>query len=195
MTFLIGSALPVTWVSFNGNWRNTPAHSVVLKWETAWEEQNEKYEVQRSTDGIHFQTIGSVPGSRTSATPHTYSYADELNDMAGIDQAPELFYRIKQMDPDGHFSYSVIISLGNPSVMKVRVYPNPSDGLLRLTLARKPSFPCRLMIFDSKGMLVLQQDISGTETGIDLRGKAKGIYWFQLRFANGAGQAIRMELN
>ncbi len=86
---------PVELVSFTA----TPlTDGIRLDWQTATESNNHIFIVERNT-GSGFAEIGSVAGSGTRATPRSYSYTDN----AGAGGA---FYRLKQVDFDGSFTYS-----------------------------------------------------------------------------------------
>lgn len=95
---------PLHLLSFTGVAIRTDA---VLTWITSDELNMNKYEVERSADGITYTRIGSVP-SRNSATQATYHYAD-----AGILEGslPGYYYRLKQVENDGNFSYSTVVYL------------------------------------------------------------------------------------
>lgn len=193
-TFVIGSALPVTWISFNGNWKNSSHYSVLLNWQTANEENNMKYDVQRSEDGIHFETVGNVAGSGTSTISHNYSFTDDLQNASQNVASPVLYYRIRQTDVDGHFTYSVIISLKDPSAIKVQISPNPSKGLFKLFLDKKPDKPVLLSIYDNKGSLIEEKKITNVQTSLNLSEKTKGMYWLHLQYADGSNKTLSMEM-
>lgn len=186
--FNIGSPVPVTWISFSGAWKNGV---VVLNWKTAAEENNKSYEVERSDDGIHFKKIGSVAGGGSSNEQHNYFFTDNLQ-VNGV--APLLYYRIKQNDVDGGSSYSAIISLKNPVSVSIQVYPNPSFGLFKLFLNKKPSGQVRLNIYDNKGGLVLQKNISEVVTEFNLTGKSKGVYFLKVSGTEGGEKTVPLEL-
>jgi|GEM_PF-709007 len=194
-TFLIGTALPVTWISFNGNWENSSHNWVLLNWQTANEENNVQYEVQRSEDGIHFENVGNVDGNGTTTISHNYSFTDDLqNASQEVAASPVLYYRIRQTDVDGHFTYSVVISLRNPIMPRVEVSPNPNIGFFNLLLAKKPVEPVLLSVYDSKGTLIEKKKITDVETNISLSGNAKGIYWLRLQYKDGSNKTVSVEL-
>lgn len=72
-----------------------------LKWETATEENNKGFEIQRSINGYDFETIDFVEGAGTSVFNQAYSYKVEVTETA--------YYRLKQVDYDGQFDYSEIV--------------------------------------------------------------------------------------
>lgn len=113
--------LPVTFTQFNAN-RNK--NKVELTWETASEENNRGFHVQRNVDGT-WKNIGFVfsqaeRGNSTSAL--SYSFND-ANTSRGISQ-----YRLLQVDHDNKGKYSEVRSVrGEEQLSKIMVYPNPSN--------------------------------------------------------------------
>ncbi len=110
--------LPVTLVSFDGE---ATEDNILLNWVTASEVNNSHFEVQRSLNGVDFETIGRVEGNGTATITQRYSFEDNLA-LSGIN-----YYRLKQVDYDGAFEYSEIITVlfnGETSNSFI-VYPNP----------------------------------------------------------------------
>ncbi|MBT6234780.1 MAG: hypothetical protein HOI49_01650 [Bacteroidetes bacterium] len=96
------TALPVDLVSFGGEVKNNIAE---LKWVTASEVNNSHFEILKSKDGMYFEQIGSVSGAGTTNSYTDYAYS---NVMTGTKE----YYQLKQVDFDGKFEYSNVISLG-----------------------------------------------------------------------------------
>ena len=94
-------ALPVQLTDFTAQVQGT---AVQLRWNTASEEKNHAFEIQRSLDGRSFSTISSVAGHGTTATPHAYSYVDQQMPLSPA----KLYYRLRQVDTDGRFGFSPI---------------------------------------------------------------------------------------
>jgi cytochrome c peroxidase len=97
-------------------------NSIVLKWSTSSEIQNDRFELERSIDGLDFVKIATISGQVNSSDLNHYSYEDR-NVTPGIDY----YYRIRQIDVDGNFSMSKIISgrvlIDNPDW---EISPNPA---------------------------------------------------------------------
>lgn len=108
--------LPVVWASFSTYLKED---AVLLEWETTLEWDSYLFEVEHSVDGASFETIGEVAGQGTSATPKYYTF---LHDKAatGVN-----YYRLKQIDYDGTFVYSVIRKQYVQLANDVRLTPNP----------------------------------------------------------------------
>ncbi len=117
------ATLPVTWLSFTANKENG---YILLSWQTATEANNKGFEVQRSVDGNSFQTIGFVNGTGHSSQIKTYTYQDFFTHPRSI------YYRLKQIDFDGNYAYSKIMSFSNTNIpSQFTVFPNPTSGMIQ----------------------------------------------------------------
>ena len=114
-------ALPIELISFQGKTSKT---GIVLNWITASELNNEKFIVEHSTEGKIFESIGVIQGSGTTLTQQKYTFLHE-NAALGIH-----YYRLKQVDFDGKFTFSPIISVNFNKNNKTisPIYPNPSPS-------------------------------------------------------------------
>ena len=112
--------LPVDLVDFtlSQNEKNT----VSLNWQTATEVNNDYFLIERSYNAREFVEIGKVDGVGNSSDIEIYTF---------IDERPELnrpvYYRLKQVDFDGTFEYSLIkkIIIEQATISIEKVYPNP----------------------------------------------------------------------
>jgi type IX secretion system substrate protein/G8 domain-containing protein len=101
--------LPVTWVSFTAV-RN--GGTVSLNWITANEKNNSHFEVERSTNGSDWNTLATVAAGETD-TQDSYTYTDETA------TATQTLYRVRQIDEDGQYSYSKIVTVdGTETISK-----------------------------------------------------------------------------
>ncbi|MEO7265737.1 MAG: hypothetical protein ABIW38_12520 [Ferruginibacter sp.] len=150
----LGIALPVNWLDFSAIRQN---NDVVLRWSVAQEINNDHYEIERSTDGINFYPIGLQP-STGSVLVKTY---DKLDLNIKSLNSDIIYYRIKQVDIDGKFSYSptraVKLTKG-----EISVYPNPARlgftvSIPFLTLSDKNVL---LKLENAAGQLVEQRTIT-----------------------------------
>ena len=118
--------LPVNLKAFNAV---RSGSDVNLAWQTAIESQNKGFEIQRLIgSGGGWETIGFVASQAAGGNSNSslsYVFTDLNNRVRGITQ-----YRLKQVDIDGHGTYSVIRSVrGQGQMPKTIIYPNPSsDG-------------------------------------------------------------------
>ena len=94
--------LPVELIRFTAESRGADA---LLRWATASERNNDRFEVEASADGRPFQRIGQVADQGSSAQPREYQLTDP--NIARHAASP-VFYRLRQVDADGTFSYSPV---------------------------------------------------------------------------------------
>ncbi|SMD32167.1 Por secretion system C-terminal sorting domain-containing protein [Reichenbachiella faecimaris] len=112
--------LPVELISFKAS---QMGDLIRLSWVTASELNNDHFDVQRSNDGVDFETIGTVQGHGTSNIQHEYLFNDRypLTDVA--------YYRLIQYDFDGAFEIHKTVRIEQSSEnrpLQVLAYPNPS---------------------------------------------------------------------
>jgi uncharacterized repeat protein (TIGR01451 family) len=143
-----GAPMPVKFTSFNASLLND--RSALLKWVTQSEVNNDYFEIERSTDGVHFESRGKVTGNGSTSMTHNYSFTDVINI-----NAPIIYYRLRIMDNDGKYTFSKIIALkvnGSISVDNFNVFPNPfiTDIKVSLTSAEDVNAGFRILSFDGK---------------------------------------------
>lgn len=114
--------LPVKFLSFNAQ---QSSGKVALKWQTAQEINNKEFRVERRIANGGFKTIAAVPSkalSGNSGVVLDYAF-DDADNLTGLGQ---VYYRIKQVDFDGHSDYSEIRSVrNNAKNLALTIYPNP----------------------------------------------------------------------
>jgi hypothetical protein len=135
--------------------------NVSLEWETASEKDNTGFEIEQSTDGSNWRTIGFVDGQGTTSDVNQYSF---------IDQTPFLgdnYYRLKQIDFDGKFEYSevrqVFFDQGVSDI--VYIYPNPVDDHFTVGVMNPERKRAEVKLFSSSGQMIWQQTFSNGEMG------------------------------
>ncbi len=184
--------IPVELVSFSGY---AVQNGVMLNWTTATEQNNLGFEIQRRTQDNEFYPIGFVNGNGTTSTPSDYSFTDNTA-ISGLN-----FYRLKQIDLDGSYSFSNEIEVNsdfNISHILYQNYPNPfnPETVIRFSLAGQ-SF-VSLKIFDVLGNAVSTL-VSGYRTpgdyeiNFNAENLSTGVY-FALFRADNFRQIIKMVL-
>lgn len=108
--------LPIELLNFSCN---DVGNSVLLEWQTASEINNDYFEIERSSNGIDWEALMQIKGAGTTNTIQSYNFLDEVI-VEGIH-----YYRLKQVDYDGKFSYSHICGTEIQPNNKLIVYPNP----------------------------------------------------------------------
>jgi hypothetical protein len=166
--------LPVEFISFSGN---KAGNSSYLFWSTSMEKNNALFEVQRSTNGVDFVTIGSVDGANNSSSVTNYSYVD-----ADITSPSIYYYRLKQVDLDGASAFSTVISINHSPVGELSIQPNPvlQGQQLSLTAISAESEALHIKIYDLTGRLIYEtyksKGSGAAQFAIHTESFAKGMY-------------------
>ncbi len=169
-----GGSLPVTWRSFEV-WKDQKF--IHLQWEVDSELLNKGFEVQRSLDGENWEVLGFVPGRGTVATPATYSFRDEAPAQGWN------YYRLRQLDEDGRFSYSQVRSiefLPEKEERRLRLHPNPTKGKVRLELTPPPPTPYRFRVLDALGRVWREGRGEAWPLVLNLEFAPAGVYFVQV---------------
>lgn len=142
--------------------------SVKLNWQTKSELNNSFFEVQRSSGNLIFESIYQMAGHGTTSILNNYEYLD-IN--PGKNQV--CYYRLKQVDYDGKFSYSEIISVYiKPSF---NIFPNPISDMLYISCDDRSIF--EIEILDYRGLIVRRLEGLDSETAVNVEDLKKGIYY------------------
>jgi hypothetical protein len=152
--------------------------TVQLTWQTVSESNNDYFDVERSTDGINFLSIGKVKGVGTGSTTNTYSFTD--NNPNYINQ-----YRLKQVDMDGKSSYSKVlfvkVSKANPLVL----VQNAVSSNLQLQINTGQTNIGSLAIFYFSGREHLHFKGKNGSQNINVSGLSSGKYFIRLNTNDG----------
>ena len=158
-------ALPVRLISFTGQQQG---NAVLLNWKTAGEENNAGFEIERSADARTFEKIGFVDGSGDVSEVRKYDFTDRK-------PLPISYYRLKQVDIDGTFEYSSIISVKNDPAMSV-IYPNPAQNEL---FVKNPGANNEVSISNIDGKLLLRKELKAA-TPIDIHSLPSGLFFVKI---------------
>lgn len=148
--------LPVSFLDLTAVKENS---SVLLTWKVSYEVNTQYYIVERSTDGFNFTAIGSTSFKEGPALGNTYQYTDENVTATG----GSLYYRIRELDTDGQFIYSKVVSVRLSNLSgKLSVYPNPAQSSVTVSFSCTNAGPVSLRLFDMKGSLLWQQQYTAS---------------------------------
>lgn len=155
--FSIGT-FPIELLTFEGE---VIQSGIALNWETATETNNNYFEIEKSVDGMFWKGIGEVTGAGNSQAALSYQF---------VDRTPfngKNFYRLKQVDFDGTFSYSPVISIElSAEDLIPSVFPNPSQGRFQINLSYLDIAPTKVQIFNTMGQLVASSIATPNSNGI-----------------------------
>lgn len=181
----VNATLPVELVDISASFAN---EKVNLKWVTASELNNDKFEIYRSINGTDFEYLGEVKGNGTTSTLHEYTF---------VDNSPEngtIYYRIKQIDFDGSYEYSPSVSVRlELSSIILQVVPTVvKEGNIKIKACNIGQGRTPMIISNLKGNVVFDDIIdlkAGAIQHIELTGTdqlRQGIY--MLTFFSGGTQ-------
>ncbi|TAE42485.1 MAG: T9SS C-terminal target domain-containing protein [Cytophagales bacterium] len=161
--FEIGSTsspLPITLLSFEG--KRTNESNVLLTWKTATELNNKGFDIESSENAVEFNKIAFVDGAGNSSVIKNYA----LN----IQNSDDMYYRLKQIDFDGSFSYSNIVFVKGIENI-ISVYPNPTTENINIKTS-KEGFVYE--IFTLQGNSLIKNNIT------TIKSLPKGVYFVHI---------------
>lgn len=185
--------LPVTLTSFGAKRVGADA---VVNWETASELNNKGYNVQVSTDGKAFRTIGFVVSeSANSTTAKSYSFTDTEKNKVGV-----RYYRLQQVDVDGKnafFAPRAVTFEGRATASGMLAYPNPFTSEVRLNLTSATEGNGLVRITDMTGRLVGQRQIAISKGANDVEVTnvnelKSGLYLMNVALPNGETKTMKL---
>jgi pimeloyl-ACP methyl ester carboxylesterase len=175
-----GGVIPVTLSSFTGR---LAGNVVQLKWTTAQEQNASHFVVERSFDGTRFDPIGRVTATGNSSTPRDYTL-DDPGFKAGAN-----YYRLKQVDLDGKFTYSqvVLIRVRKGSQPDVLLFPNPARQQFTVNVSEGLHPQWTLQVHNMTGQRLMTHIIPANQNNetVDLKGLSTGVYNISIFTATG----------
>jgi len=178
----ISNPLPVTLARFEGK---AIENSTYLQWTTTEEVNASHFEIQRSSDARHFEAIGAVAAKGESKAVVDYDFTDTVPGPGSH------YYRLKQIDLDGTYSFSRTITVRFDAEASTTLYPNPTAGILRIE-ANSPVG--QVEIFDNRGVSMGKaglKTLPGSNVReISLQGMRPGIYFVKVN-----GKSFRVMKN
>ena len=162
-SFMGENPLPVNFVSFTAQ---KQGEQVMLNWKVSNEINNDHYIVEQSLDGRTYNQVGRV--NAFAGTTNNYSF---LHTRPALDKAN--YYRLKQVDKDGQFTYSVVrlIKFSGKSILTVS--PNPAKNFVRVYASEQNM---NIHVIDENGKLLMSRKLANNSIDIDLTGFPQGVY-------------------
>ncbi len=150
------SPLPVELTQFDAT---VNGDAVDIRWTTVSEKDNAFFTVEKSRDGLAFETLSIQKGTGNSTTLTNY-FEKDLKPFDGLS-----YYRLKQNDYKGRHSYSPIVAVDRSegASTAILVFPNPSDGNIHLELKGFEKQALELTVTDATGRLCISQNITVQE--------------------------------
>jgi hypothetical protein len=190
--------LPVELVAFDA--KRSGANASVT-WQTATEKNSAGFEVEVATDGVKFRKLAFVASkSANSTTAASYSYTDTEAGKTGV-----RYYRLRQVDIDGQYSYSPTRAVSfagatDAAVASLSSYPSPftSHDQAALVLQAPSAGTAQLQLTDLMGRTIASRSIT-TVAGIseiavpNASELAVGTYLVKVTFATGEVKTLRIQ--
>jgi len=169
--------VPVNIIEFNAQVVNNLTN---IKWTTASEINNKSFTIEKSVDGEHFEAVGTVAGKGNTSNISKYEFT--------LKNAAEeiVFFRLKQVDFDGSFHYSRLISITNDdfSNASFSIFPNPvtdKDIFLQYNNIEKQDVTVRVFDVNEKSHFMETYDLNGSGVvrlfSAETNTLAKGVYF------------------
>lgn len=170
------AALPVELTYFGGEKDRT---ANVLAWTTASETNNAFFTIERSEDGKHFEALSDMEGSGNSSEEKRYVYYDNQ-------PLETSYYRLKQVDFDGQFTYSKIVVIDRKveNITIKNIYPTPTKDEITIEFKALTAGPAYIVVQDVFGKTVMSQSIDTEQNiqsqTINLEGLPNSVYFVSI---------------
>ncbi len=166
---IAAAALPVELVDIAAK---AVKEGILVSWRTAMERDNSHFEVEYSNNGQIWETLDRVTGK---GTPSPYTYLHETHERATH------YYRLKQVDIDGYFAYSKVVSTTLKGNAAYSLAPNPvfTDAI---TLKMESMDDVNIQFFNVAGQLVHTLHSTSATQGLEIEVASwpTGTYWLQI---------------
>ncbi len=180
------NALPLTLLYFEGQ---KIGGQDVLYWSTQNELNTSHFDIERSGDGISFKLLGTVASKGNNVNTQYYQFAD-AKPITGTN-----YYRLKQVDKNGRFTYSNVVTLKAETLNKlVQLFPNPARNKATVIFYSEKEQDCVVDCFDAAGKLVGHQLVhvqpGVNNLNLDVSRYAAGTY--SIKFENMNMQTLKL---
>ena len=174
--FTTANVLPITLTNLTATKNKNVAN---INWTTLSEANNKGFEVEKSTDGRNFTSLEFVP-----------SQGNSKNNYTTIDKAPKVgvnYYRLKQIDIDGRFTYSSIVSVkfDKEDIASFSFFPNPASNVLKVNIGLVENENASIRLINSVGQTIIFKTINklnaSSTLSFDISNVASGNYYLEIK--------------
>jgi hypothetical protein len=167
---------------------------VILEWETATESNNAGFSVQRSKENNKFNDIAFIKGKGTTTIKSIYSFTDK-SVFSG-----KYTYRLKQVDLDGSFNYSKVVSVDLGTVDEFVLeqnYPNPFNPSTTIRFGLPKNAKVSIKLHNTIGQEIItildrELDAGVFETNFDASKLSSGVYFYELKAIGSDGSIFKI---
>lgn len=168
--------LPMLWLNVNAQRRNSV---IQISWQTADEDNCANYQVEKSSNGTDWSNLGNAIKAYNTTGPNSYTL-DDNNLPTAIS-----FYRVRQNDLDGKYTYSKMVSVKNDQSNGIWVYPIPANNVLTVVAGGNQQLNA-INIYNTAGSLVVFAQPRTTSHTIDVQRLAAGTYTAMIILSDGS---------
>ena len=184
----VGSLLPSGILYLKG--KNVDKNNII-EWATATEFNSDHFEIQRSVDAKTYVTVGTIAAAGTSSRTILYSYTD--------DNAPAntSYYRLMQVDKDGSFKYSMVVSVVNyQGKWLIETYPNPVMDQLLVHVSASQNGMVNMRLVNQQGQILrnvqIQKHGEEIDTRVNMKDVPTGVYFLEIRIGDGLNEVRKV---
>jgi hypothetical protein len=161
--------LPITLLEFNAYAFN---NSVNLNWKTASEFNNDYFTIEKSIDGVNWVEISTVSSMGNTESVQSYQSID-TKPIDGLQ-----FYRLKQTDINGEFTYSAIKSVVFGKILsnEVKFFPNPTNQFLNVHIENEEQMEIELIVYNAFGQELVHLTGNKVDFQVDMSNYDNGMY-------------------
>jgi len=172
-TTILSTVLPVSLSDFKGRLNSS---DVELDWTSSTEQDLDFFDVEKSTDGKTFYSIGKVNAIGNSSSAQRYTLKDvQLNEVN--------YYRLKMVNADGSFDYSKVIVIKAAGIRQnIWVMSNPFNDYIDLRLSKQAN-NTRLQLLATDGKMIAEKAIAKPPSQIRWQlntSLSKGVYFLRI---------------
>jgi|GEM_PF-5570815 len=175
--------LPATMNTFDVQLVNDQSE---LTWETMQETNVLHFEVEKSNDAKNWSLLKTVQANGNSTTPSQY---ETLDQTPGIGKT---YYRIKTLDIDGKFQYSIVKDVYRHASGSITMYPNPANHTLYVS-TDNIQLPATLQIVSLDGKILSQSTLLNTINTLNVASLYAGMYLVKITDKDGVIHMNKLE--
>lgn len=169
------TALPLKFTSFSAKLNGLGNKQVALIWTTEQEINTDYFEIERAGNNSQFEAVGTTPSNNSIGT-HSYTFT-HTQPLSGIS-----YYRIKQIDKDGKYSYSETRSVNNNG-LALSIYPNPATHTISFVIPQSLE-DGKMTIYSATGQKVFTKNNVTSSDKIDISKFGTGFYFIEISKQN-----------
>ena len=139
---------------------------IMIEWQTSSETDNDYFLLEKSNDGWNWINIKKIEGLENSQSLQHY-FVEDINTFGLLN-----YYRLKQVDLDGSFQYSDVLTAECILEGSIQLSPNPTSDVLQISTEINQYV---VKVSDISGRTVLQENGEG-DLQLDLKNLANGVY-------------------